>query len=177
MRGECFGVDSGHAKEIEQIRNRWKPLLIASENDNPLPKCTGGYRRFVRQNRSAACGCKPVKAGHTRLALGGWVKSGDVMSDNVKRGSSLSNSLLYLSLLLLVSGCDSSLVTEAREAEDDGRVIDNTLMQSMYPKSYRSGSPKYLERDFEAGANFICDQIRAEYDRDICTEPKMNWRR
>lgn len=76
----------------------------------------------------------------------------------------------------LVVGCKSSVVGEAVRADSEGRVISNELMADMYPNSFRSGSPPYLERDFEAGANFICDQIKIEYRRDICSEPKLHWR-
>jgi hypothetical protein len=72
-------------------------------------------------------------------------------------------------------GC-SDLVQEAKEAEDDGRVISNEIMQEMYPASFRPGNPKYLERDFEAGADFICDEIKIHYGSDLCAEPKIKWR-
>jgi hypothetical protein len=71
---------------------------------------------------------------------------------------------------------NSSLVREAKEAESEGRTIDNEMMQVMYPASFRPGNPKYLERDFEAGADFICDEIERHYGRDLCAEPKIKWR-
>lgn len=55
-------------------------------------------------------------------------------------------------------------------------VISNDVMTTMYPEAFRPGDPPYLERDYEAGADFICDEIEAEYDRDICAEPEINWR-
>jgi hypothetical protein len=79
--------------------------------------------------------------------------------------------------LALTTACKSSLIDEAERAEDDGRVISNEMMQQMYPETFRTGTPKYLERDFEAGADFICDEIKIKYQRDICSEPEMNWRR
>jgi hypothetical protein len=88
--------------------------------------------------------------------------------------------LLCIASLPLLASCgitDSSIVREARQAEEEGRIIDNDLMYSMYPKSYRKGHPKYLERDFEAGVNFMCDEFRAEYGKDVCAEPEINWRR
>jgi hypothetical protein len=87
-------------------------------------------------------------------------------------------SAIFLALgCLLVASCrDTSVVTEAREAREDGRTISNEMMSGMYPKTFRSGHPQYLERDFEAGADFICDQIQQEYDRDICAEKAVNWR-
>lgn len=78
---------------------------------------------------------------------------------------------------LLLTSCESSLVKEAKEAESDGRVINNEMMQSLYPKTFRAASPAYLERDFEAGAEFICDEIEIKYEKDICAEREINWRR
>lgn len=84
--------------------------------------------------------------------------------------------LLCIPILALTTGCESKLTREAREAEEDGRVISNEMMSQMYPKSFRPGTPQYLERDFEAGADFICDEIRIKYDRDICKESEIKWR-
>jgi hypothetical protein len=75
---------------------------------------------------------------------------------------------------LLTAAC-SDLVREAMDAEADGRVINNEIMSTMYPSSFRSGNPQYLERDFEAGADFICDEIEIKYKRDVCSED-INWR-
>ncbi|WP_150124942.1 hypothetical protein [Tsuneonella mangrovi] len=83
---------------------------------------------------------------------------------------------LCVPLLLLTTSCESPLVHEAREAEGDGRVISNDLMKQMYPQAFREGDPPYLERDFEAGADFICDKIKLQYNRDICSEPAIGWR-
>lgn len=94
--------------------------------------------------------------------------------------STAAKLLLSISLLTLTTGCgvfDSSIIREAKEAEKEGRIIDNELMYEMYPKSYRKGNPKYLERDFEAGVNFMCDEFRVQYKRDICAEPAIKWRR
>ena len=84
-----------------------------------------------------------------------------------------------LASLLLLSGCGSPspIITEAERAEKEGRTISNELMEHWFPNTYRRGSPSYLERDFEAGAELICDQILYEYKRDICSEKKINWRR
>jgi hypothetical protein len=71
---------------------------------------------------------------------------------------------------------EPSLVREARSAERDGRTINNEIMQSVYPEAYREGNPEYLERDFEAGADLICDQIRLQHRRDICAEQSIRWR-
>jgi len=79
-------------------------------------------------------------------------------------------------LLMLATACDSAIVDEAQRAEDEGAVVDNGAMEAMYPETFRSGSPAYLERDFEAGADFICDEIKAKHKRDICSEPEINWR-
>lgn len=83
---------------------------------------------------------------------------------------------MWLPALALTAACDSSLVREAKQAERDGRIISNELMSGMYPKSFRPGRPPYLERDFEAGADFICDEIKIKLERDICSEPQINWR-
>lgn len=73
--------------------------------------------------------------------------------------------LSLLAALLLTSGCSSP------------EVISNELMQEMYPNTFRDGDPPYLERDFEAGADFICDEVKNEIGRDLCSEPGINWRR
>ena len=71
----------------------------------------------------------------------------------------------------------SPIVQEARKAEREERIISNEMMLKTYPKSFRPGSPKYLERDFEAGADFICDEFENKYKKDFCAEPDINWRR
>lgn len=71
---------------------------------------------------------------------------------------------------------DSTLVQEARSAETDGRTVSNEAMKQMYPRTYRAGNPKYLERDFEAGADFICDEIRIKYQQDMCGPDGINWK-
>jgi hypothetical protein len=83
---------------------------------------------------------------------------------------------LCVPVLVLATGCHSSLSRHAQEAEADGKTINNDAMTAMYPQSFRPGSPPYLERDFEAGADFICDEIKLKYDRDICSESKIGWR-
>ena len=84
----------------------------------------------------------------------------------------------YFSLCaaLILAGCDSTLIRVAKDAERDKGVISNNLMQAAYPRSFRPGSPSYLERDFEAGANFICDEIMLKQGRDICADSSINWR-
>lgn len=89
----------------------------------------------------------------------------------------VSRIVVCIGLAAILAACDSAVIKEAREAESDGRVISNELMTETYPKSFRPGHPKYLERDFEAGANFICDEIKIQYRRDVCAEPEINWRR
>lgn len=83
---------------------------------------------------------------------------------------------LCIPLILLASACDSSVIQEAQRAESDGHLINNEAMAEMYPQSFRAGEPQYLERDFEAGANFICDEIKAKHGEDICAEYDINWR-
>lgn len=78
-------------------------------------------------------------------------------------------------LAMALSGCDG-VASEAMKASHEGRIINNEMMRSMYPSSYVPGTPQYLERDFEAGANFICDEIMLKRGRDICAESDINWR-
>jgi len=70
----------------------------------------------------------------------------------------------------------SQLVKEAIAAEKDGRTINNMLMRGMYPKTFNAGRPPYLERDFEAGADFVCDEIQAEFKMDMCSQEGIGWR-
>ena len=94
--------------------------------------------------------------------------------------SAVAIRLLCIPLLTLTTACgvsDSSIIREAKEAEKEDRIINNELMYEMYPKSFRKGNPQYLERDFEAGVNFMCDEFRVQYKRDICAEPEIHWRR
>jgi len=79
-------------------------------------------------------------------------------------------------LMAGATACDSKLIREAKEAEDEGAVIDNDMMAAMHPQTFRRGSPAYLERDFEAGADFICAEIKAKHRRDLCSEPEINWK-
>ena len=83
---------------------------------------------------------------------------------------------LCIPVLSLVTACDSSVVKEAKQAESSGSVISNEFMLAQYPESFRPGDPPYLERDFEAGADFICDEIALKYHRDMCSDPQINWR-
>jgi hypothetical protein len=92
-------------------------------------------------------------------------------------GVTFARLLGCVSAFMLTCGCsESSLLVEAKKAEAEGRVINNEMMSALYPSSYRPGSPQYLERDFEAGADFICAEIKKKYERDICSEDKINWR-
>ena len=83
-----------------------------------------------------------------------------------------------ISILFLygaLTSCDSAVIKEAKSAENDGRLISNEMMAQMYPRSFKNGNPQYLERDFEAGANFICDELKERHKRDVCAE-ELNWR-
>lgn len=84
--------------------------------------------------------------------------------------------LLISMLALTLTSCGQSVVTEATQASIEGRVIDNDIMRVTYPNSFKSGSPPYLERDFEAGADFICDEMQIELGYDICSSAEINWR-
>jgi len=78
-------------------------------------------------------------------------------------------------LAMTLGGCDG-VATESMRASNEGRIIDNEMMGEAYPSSYVPGAPAYLERDFEAGANFICDEIMLKRGQDICAQSDINWR-
>lgn len=84
--------------------------------------------------------------------------------------------LLLASTLALGSSCTSELVRDAQQAEEDGEVISNDIMSATYPETFKPGEPAYLERDFEAGADFICDEVERVEGRDICAESEIRWR-
>lgn len=84
--------------------------------------------------------------------------------------------IVIVTAMLSLTACDSEIVKEARKAEADGRVIDNGIMGSLYPETFNPGDPPYLERDFEAGADFICDQIKLKRGDEICSDADINWR-
>ena len=77
---------------------------------------------------------------------------------------------------IVVIGCTDGIVAEAVTAEREGRIINNQMMSSIYPNSFSPADPPYLERDFEAGADFICDEIKQKRGRDICSDEDINWR-
>ena len=65
---------------------------------------------------------------------------------------------------------------DAQQAEEAGEVISNSAMSADYPETFKPGEPAYLERDFEAGADFICDEVERVEGRDICAEREIRWR-
>jgi hypothetical protein len=78
---------------------------------------------------------------------------------------------------IALTASQSQLVKEARAAEADGRTINNDTMQTFYPQDFRAGYPAYLERDFEAGADLICNAIQNEFNQDLCsTNGGIGWR-
>lgn len=80
--------------------------------------------------------------------------------------------------LVIAHACQNTeLQQEARQAENDGRVINNDMMTATYPSTFKPGTPAYLERDFEAGADFICDEVKLKYNRDLCADEKIGWRK
>lgn len=90
----------------------------------------------------------------------------------------LARALLLGAVLVTVPACQNTEIQqEARQAEKDGRVINNGMMLGTYPSTFRPGTPAYLERDFEAGADFICDEIKLKYKRDLCADEKIGWRK
>lgn len=107
-----------------------------------------------------------------------WLRAKPNLKLSIKQSS--IKSLIIISIMPFVASCsspDSSVVGEAKRAEKEGRIIDNDMMLEQYPKSFRKGHPVYLERDFEAGVNFMCDEFRAQYGKDVCAEPEIHWRR
>ena len=81
-----------------------------------------------------------------------------------------------VSVAFVYNPFNSALVKEAKLAEKTGRTISNEIMQQLYPQSFEMGYPKYLERDFEAGADFICDELLVKSGQDICADDAINWR-
>jgi hypothetical protein len=69
-----------------------------------------------------------------------------------------------------------SVLYETLKAVKNGRIINNEMMSAQYPSSFRPRTPPYLERDFEAGANFVCDEIKKNYGSDFCGREGINWR-
>lgn len=91
----------------------------------------------------------------------------------------MTSRMIWIAVLVIpttVTGCGNGVVTEARKAEREGRIINNEVMGSMYRSSFRRGDPPYLERDFEAGADFICDEIKQKRGKDLCSDEDINWR-
>lgn len=84
--------------------------------------------------------------------------------------------LLVASSLVLGASCGSEVAREAQRADDEGKVISNTVMSAMYPNTFEPGDPAYLERDFEAGADFICDEVERLQGEDVCADPAIGWR-
>lgn len=83
---------------------------------------------------------------------------------------------LLCCLMVVTTVSCSDVAVEAQKAKDDGRLINNEVMTSMYPGSFVPGDPQYLERDFEAGADFICDEIKKKRGEDVCASSDINWR-
>ena len=83
---------------------------------------------------------------------------------------------LAASSLALGASCGSEVAREAQRADDDGEVISNTAMSAMYPNTFEPGDPAYLERDFEAGAEFICDEVERVRGTDVCADSDIGWR-
>lgn len=97
------------------------------------------------------------------------MRGADSMSRNISR-------FAIVGVMASLAGCEGEVAKEANKAERDGRVINNEMMVAWYPSSFRPGSPPYLERDFEAGADFICDEIKRTRHQDICAEADIKWR-
>jgi hypothetical protein len=65
--------------------------------------------------------------------------------------------MLFVACATVLTGAcgDFALVRDAKAAEADGRTIHGKVIGATYPQSFTSGGLPYLERDFEAGADFI----------------------
>ena len=83
---------------------------------------------------------------------------------------------IFLAPTIFLVGCSQGVVSEAYKAEREGRIINNDIMIATYPSSFRPAVVPYLERDFEAGADLICDEIKLKRGRDICADADINWR-
>ena len=90
--------------------------------------------------------------------------------------NAIVSGVLLTTLMAVLGGCGQGVVTEAVKAEWDGRIINNEVMAETYPSTFRPGKAPYLERDFEAGADFICNEIKLKRGKDICSDPDINWR-
>lgn len=84
--------------------------------------------------------------------------------------------IAILTATLVLAGCGSANGIYAMKEAADGNVINNEIMSAIYPKTFIPGHPAYLERDFEAGADFICHEIMRTRGIDICSEDDINWR-
>src|SRR3546814_19244315 len=87
---------------------------------------------------------------------------------------SLNRAWICVPLLLIASGCESPVVNKAKDAVNRDEIIDNQIMSEMYTQSFRPGPPQYIERDFEAGANFNGPGIKTNQTRTICADSTTN---
>lgn len=71
---------------------------------------------------------------------------------------------------------NNPVVQKCINAVKEKELISNDTMAIMYPHTYHKASPQYLEIDFEAGADFICDTIQYHYKTDICSTKEIHWR-
>ena len=88
----------------------------------------------------------------------------------------IAKPLIVIGLATVLIGCDG-VVSGAIKAKQGGKIISNELMSAQYPVAFRAGNPPYLERDFEAGADFICDELKLKKGRDFCADSDINWRK
>jgi hypothetical protein len=84
--------------------------------------------------------------------------------------------ILAMALLIFALFGRDTVMYETVIALKNGRIINNEIMSAQYPSSFRPGTPPYLERDFEAGADFICDAIEKKYGKYFCGRDGINWR-
>lgn len=88
----------------------------------------------------------------------------------------LKPTIAILTATLALAGCGSANGMFAMAEAAEGNVISNDIMSAIYPETFVPGHPAYLERDFEAGADFICDEIMRTRGTDLCSEDDINWR-
>ena len=78
----------------------------------------------------------------------------------------------------LFSQCMLSPVAKfAQQEAKEGRLILNEgwLVSEEEKLAFKPATPQYLERDFEAGADYICDQFLIKTKEDFC-HTIIKWR-
>lgn len=91
------------------------------------------------------------------------------------------------SFITLIIGCvigyaisQWTLTPNAKFAQEEakkGNILVNSgwFFTNESEKAFKPATPQYLERDFEAGANYICDYLQLKTGEDFC-HSIINWR-